>query len=70
MVYEISQSHRGGFTMSEEFDLSEKMKLHICLRCDYQWIGRTEKPLCCPRCHSRNWKIKPSIIKTLKGGKK
>lgn len=27
-----------------------------CVKCNYEWKARTEKPLECPACKSRNWK--------------
>lgn len=26
-----------------------------CIKCGHEWIARTEKPLKCPMCQSKNW---------------
>lgn len=28
-----------------------------CLRCDFRWIPRENRPKECPNCHSRKWWI-------------
>jgi len=28
-----------------------------CLKCEHEWIPRTDNPLSCPKCKSRNWDL-------------
>ena len=47
------QDHRSYIQMPKE-EMPEGV-CH-CLRCDYEWMSRTEgKPKACPRCHSYKW---------------
>uniref|UniRef100_A0A6H1ZFR2 Uncharacterized protein n=1 Tax=viral metagenome TaxID=1070528 RepID=A0A6H1ZFR2_9ZZZZ len=36
-------------------------ELHQCAKCNYAWLWRVPNPQRCPKCHSRNWCIKPNI---------
>ena len=29
---------------------------HICKACGHKWTPRTEDPLRCPQCQTRDWK--------------
>lgn len=31
------------------------ININKCLRCDYEWQGRIEKPKACPECKTRLW---------------
>lgn len=45
-------------------DLREKKTLK-CLRCDYEWFHRVEKPKLCPQCKCRKyWEKKYAETKT------
>lgn len=39
------------------------MKKCKCLRCGWEWLPRTEKPIMCPACKSRKWEEKPMLTK-------
>jgi len=38
----------------------------ICLRCNHNWIARTEKPRFCPKCKSLYWDKERKRIKEIK----
>lgn len=42
----------GAFTVAHD---EKKMFIHSCLRCGYDWAGKTEKPIRCSRCKSPYW---------------
>lgn len=42
-----------------------------CLRCNYEWLPRVERPSNCPKCKIKNWDViesSPSRIKTGRHG--
>ena len=38
----------------------------VCLRCDWEWYPRIEKPKCCPQCMSPYWNTPRKKPKPLK----
>jgi predicted Zn-ribbon and HTH transcriptional regulator len=36
---------------------------HVCQRCGFEWLPRTENPKQCPNCHSYRWASLPQVKK-------
>ena len=43
--------------------------IHKCLRCEYEWPSRKEKPLRCAKCKTPYWNI-PKRKPIIRGGKR
>ncbi len=38
-----------------------------CMKCDYEWVARVEKPKRCPNCQTKNWNtVDPQALRDKK----
>ena len=47
-------------------EVTKMIKDNECNLCGHKWVGRKEKPLCCPNCKRYDWnkpKIKEEVQK-------
>jgi len=38
------------------------MEKNKCKKCGYEWQGRVENPVECPKCKNRNWKEDKNLM--------